>query len=560
MAWRWTSLVGLGLAAYVSRRRRLLGNLDYWKRESARLQFRQLRSILTTASNTQFGSQHGFERFAHLPDAEMLAAFRAAVPIADYEAFRAPIVRMREHAEPNVLWPGLVKNYAQTSGTTAGDKFMPVSDDMMKSNFKASLDIFAHASRFGVSPPSLTSGRLLFLGGSTELSTNAHGINTGDLSGIVAPLIRWPLSKVYSPGKTIALMSHWPSKIEAMAHATLHQDIRMVSGMPSWTLTLAQRVVQLAQQANPDVRTLRDVWPNFTLFVHGGVKYTPFEPRIREVWSGSPAGDDIPFRLEVYPASEGFIAMQDTPRNPGLRLLTDVGIFYEFIPLDAINDPAPPSFLPHEVELGQRYVVVMTTCAGFYRYIIGDVVEFDSRPASPQGAAGEGPARLRIVGRHKHFINAFGENIIVEHIENAVAAAASAAGLIVGEFTAAPVYPSPSQRAGLELLIESHDLLGGPQRSITFAHAFDADLKRQNVDYTTKRTDNLGMAPPTVTVVPPGTFHQWMHSRGKLGGQHKCPRCANHRDILDGARSFAGPHAVSLSSPPDTLLQPVPST
>lgn len=559
MAWRWTSLVGLGLAAYVSRRRKLLANLDYWKRESARLQFRQLRSILATAANTQFGTQHGFARIASLPHAQMLDAFRAAVPIADYEAFRAPIVRMREHAEPNVLWPGLVKNYAQTSGTTAGDKFMPVSDDMMKSNFKASLDIFAHAARFGVSAPALTSGRLLFLGGSTELSQNQHGISTGDLSGIVAPLIRWPLSKVYSPGKHIALMSHWPSKIEAMAQATLRQDIRMVSGMPSWTLKLAQRVVELAQLSNPAVKTLRDVWPNFTLFVHGGVKYAPFEPRIREMWSGAPAGDDIPFRLEVYPASEGFIAMQDTRHDPGLRLLTDVGIFYEFVPLDDIHNPAARSFLPHQVELGQRYVVVMTTCAGFYRYIIGDVVEFDSRPASPDGLAGEGPARLRIVGRHKHFINAFGENIIVEHIENAAAAAAAAAGLVIGEFTAAPVYPATNQRPGLELLVESHDHLGGPQRAALFAHAFDLDIKRQNVDYTTKRTDNVGMAPPTITVVPPGTFHSWMQSRGKLGGQHKCPRCANHRDIIDAARSFAGPDALTIPSLLSAPLQPQPS-
>lgn len=548
MAWRWTSLVGMGLSAYVSRRRRLLGDLDYWRRETTRLQFKQLRGVLSAARMTEFGRSHGFAKLLKLPNAEMLAAYQAAVPMGDYEAFRAMIVRMREGGEGDVLWPGVVQNYAQTSGTTAGDKYMPVSDAMMKSNFRASLDIFSHAGRFGVSASELTTGRLLFLGGSTELSQNSHGIKTGDLSGIVAPLIRWPLSEVYSPGHQIALMSHWPSKIEAMAQATLAQDVRMISGMPSWTLKLAERVVELARQNDPSVRTLRDVWPNFTLFVHGGVKYTPFEPRIREMWSGTPTGDDVPYRLEVYPASEGFIAMQDTRGNPGLRLLSDIGIFYEFVPLEDVHDPAARTFLPHEVEKGQRYVVVMTTCAGFYRYIIGDVVEFDTRPANLDGRGGDGPARLRIVGRHKHFINAFGENIIVEHIENAVARAAAATGIVVGEFTAAPIYPGEGRRPGLELAIESADGLGGDHQAAFFAEAFDRSIKEQNVDYTTKRTDDVGMAPPSITIVPLGTFHRWMQSRGKLGGQHKCPRCANHREILDAACSFAGAEARRLGT------------
>lgn len=535
---RWTSLIGVGLSAMIAKRRDLLADHTHWKVNTARLQVQQLRTVLTRAAGTEYGRAHDFAKIAALSDREIVKAYRFAVPMADYEGFRAAIVRMREGGEPDVLWPGVVKNYAQTSGTTAGDKFMPVSDEMMKSNFKASLDIFGHASRMGVSIPRLTGGRLLFLGGSTELSENAHGIKTGDLSGIVAPLIRWPLSEIYSPGHQIALMSHWPSKIEAMARATLTQDVRMISGMPSWTLKLAERVLELARESGRTVRSLRDVWPNFTLFVHGGVKYTPFEPRIREMWSGSQTGADVPRRLEVYPASEGFIAMQDTAGDPGLRLLSDIGIFYEFVPLEDIHDPAAKAYLAHEVEKGQRYVVVMTTCAGFYRYIIGDVVEFDTIPAKPEwegGGGGDGPCRLRIVGRHKHFINAFGENIIVEHIENAVAHAASATRAVVGEFTAAPIYPGDGRRPGLELAIESDGALDR-----TFTQAFDESIKAQNVDYTTKRTDDVGMAPPTVTVLPVGTFHRWMESRGKLGGQHKCPRCANHREIIDAAKAFAG--------------------
>ncbi|MBM4108677.1 MAG: GH3 auxin-responsive promoter family protein [Phycisphaerae bacterium] len=532
MARRWTRLVGLGLRAYLSRRIARLGDADHWRAHTARIQLAQLRGLLRSAGGTEFGRAHGFARLATLPDADLLAAYRKALPPADWYAFKDRIARMREGAEPDVLWPGLVRDFAQTSGTTAGDKFIPVSREMMRSNFRASLDIFCHLHRFGASLPGLTAGRSLFLGGSTDFATSDTGIRTGDLSGLVVPMIRWPVSEIYLPGREIALMSHWPSKLEAMARACVDRDVRMISGVPSWTLSLFEKVVALAREGGRDARTVADVWPNLTAFVHGGVRYAPFEPRMREAWSGSPTGPDIPIRHELYPASEGFVAMQDTRGDPGLRLMSDVGNFYEFVPLERVNDADAPAHACWEVEKGRRYVVCMSTCSGLYRYILGDVVEFDTIPAGPDARGGGGPCRLRIVGRHKHFINAFGENLIVEHVENAVARAARETGWVVGEFTAAPVYPDPGagRRAGLELAIE----VRGEVRSHAFARAFDAALKAQNVDYTTKRTDDLGMAPPTVTVLPMGTFERWMASRGKLGGQHKCPRCANHRDLIDG--------------------------
>lgn len=528
---RWTPLVGAGLHLRVARRIRLLDDLPYWTRGSVHLQRNTLRKLLRTASGTDFGRRHSFARLAELPDDQIVAAYRTAVPPADFSAFREPVARMREGGEPDVLWPGLVRDFAQTSGTTAGDKFIPVTAEMLRSNYRASLDIFAHAVRFGVSLPRLTAGKCLFLGGSTDLATNEHGVRTGDLSGLVTPLIRWPITQIYAPGRDIALMNHWPSKLEAMARACIDEDIRMISGMPSWALVLFEKLLDLARARGEKPAGVRDVWRNLTIFVHGGVKYAPFDPRVRQMYSGSLDGDDIPYRLELYPASEGFIALQDTRADPGLRLLVDIGNFYEFIPLEEIDNPAARAFTCETVEKGQRYVVCMTTCAGLWRYIIGDVVEFDTIPARADGSGGDGPCRLRIVGRHRHFINAFGENLIVEHIENAVAAAAQRAGVVVGEFTAAPVYPAPGRRAGLELAIE---IAGDPKHEIErFREQFDAALKQQNVDYTTKRTDDLGMAPPTVTVLPVGSFHRWLDSKGKLGGQHKCPRCANHREILD---------------------------
>ncbi|MGD9791324.1 MAG: GH3 auxin-responsive promoter family protein [Phycisphaerales bacterium] len=534
------TMLGAGMRGYLTPRIGLLGDERHWLRNSAGIQRAQLRNLLLAAKDTEFGRTHEFARIAALSNTRILSAYRERVPIADWYVYKDMIARMREGAEPDVLWPGLVRDFAQTSGTTAGDKFIPVSKEMLRSNFRASLDIFAHLARFGVPLTRLTSGKALFLGGSTDLSTSEKGVRTGDLSGIVTPLIRWPVSEVYLPGPEVALMSHWPSKIEAMARACVDQDVRMVCGMCSWALVLFERMMELAREKGRNAETLRDIWPNFLAFVHGGVKYAPFDPRVRKAWSGTAEGADVPTRLELYPASEGFLAIQDRRGDPGLRLLVDLGNFFEFVPLEEIGSANPRAFAADEVERGVRYVVVMTTCAGLWRYVLGDVVEFDTVPGGLEGdgvrGEGRGAARLRIVGRHKHFINAFGENLIVEHIETAVAAAARAAGVVVGEFTAAPVYPGEEngikRRAGLELAVEVE---GGASDGAmaAFGRAFDESLKAQNVDYTTKRTDGLGMGEPTITPLRVGAFHEWMKSRGKLGGQHKCPRCTNGREILE---------------------------
>ena len=537
----WTGAVGVGLKALLARRRAQLADRKFWATQSRRVQTDVLRSLLKTAAPTEIGRAHGFDRMAAIPDpVAMVEAYRRAMPIVDWYGFQERIARMREHGVPDVLWPGLVTDFAQTSGTTAGDKFIPVSKAMLASNRKAALDIYAHLANRGLSLPALWSGRMLFLGGSSDLSTNEHGIRTGDLSGLVTRLITWPLSSATLPGTDIALMNHWPSKIDAIAKRCIDEDVRFISGMPSWSLVLFERLIELARARGRDVSSVRDIWPNLRVFVHGGVKYTPFESRVRQMYSGGSegAGSDIPDRIEVYAASEAFVATQDVAGELPMRLNVDHGVFYEFVPLGEIDTPGARGFGAWEVEAGQRYVVVLTTCAGLFRYVLGDVVEFDEAPSF----AIPGPARLRIVGRHRHFINAFGENLIVEHIENAVVAAAKATGLLIGEFTAAPVYPGPATRAGLELVLEVADPCGlDGAASGTFRDAFDGAIKAQNVDYTTKRTDDTGMAPPTISAVPMGTFHRWMDAMGKLGGQHKCPRCANHRELVEGVLAIAEP-------------------
>lgn len=535
-----TSAVGLALRARVERRRRKLNDLEYWKHSTCRIQADQLRNNLRVSARTTFGKQHKFGWIASIDDDKaMIRAYREELPINDWYVFKGHIEAMRERGESDVLWPGRVGHFAQTSGTTAGDKYIPVSSEMFRSNYLASLDIFAHLINRGVHPERMMGGRCLFLGGSTDLEYNEHGIATGDLSGLVTPLIKWPLSMIYSPGPEVALMSHWPDKIEAMARLSIDQDIRFISGMPSWALVLIDRVIELANERGASAKCARDVWPNLEVFVHGGVNYKPFVERMALAFSGDPE-IDFPCREELYPASEGFIAMQDIEGDPGMRLLVDNGTFYEFVPREQIDDDNPDVLSCWEVEKGRQYVVVMSTNAGLWRYIIGDVVEFDTIPDGFDGRGGGGPARLRIVGRHRHFINAFGENLIGEHIEDGVSAAAKASGLAIGEFTAAPVYPSQTNRAGLEVAVEFEEQ-PAPDQLRVFGRVFDENIKAANVDYNTKRSDSLGMTEPTITVLPGGTFHRWLDRKGKLGGQHKCPRCANHREIISEVVSAAGP-------------------
>ena len=544
---RWTGVIGGGLSLLLRRRARRLGDLSYWARETGAVQRRELRGLLSAARGTAFGREAGFGSLLRHEGADLERAFRESVAPAGYESFRGRLSRMREDAEPDVLWPGIVYDWAQTSGTTGGEKYIPVSREMLRSNRKAGFDIFAHSMRAGVPLGRIFGGKMVFLGGSTDVSVNEHGVRTGDLSGLATGLIRWPLTEVYLPGSGIALESHWPTKVEKLVDRCLREDVRFFSGMASWSLLVFERLVERARELGVVGRNgvLRDVWPNLTTFVHGGVRYGPFDPSVRRVWSGrGDVGDaraDVPHRLEVYPASEGFVAMQDTAGDPGLRLLVDHGVYYEFLPAEEVDPERPDeidagvrAFGAHEVEKGVRYVVCMTTCAGLWRYVIGDLVEFDTVPP-------EGPARLRIVGRHRHFMNAFGENLISENIEDAAVAAREAVELELGEFTAGPVYPSGGREGGLELVVEvrgSGDI--EEQRLRAFGGAFDAALRKISVDYDTKRTDSVGMGEPVVTVVGEGVFSGWMASRGKLGGQNKVPRVANHREFVDGLREAGG--------------------
>lgn len=501
------NLLGPAFSLYLRR-------IDRWLRRAAAdpggAQRRTLHRLLARAKDTAFGRRHGFASIRTPAD------FARAVPIRDYVS-QLDLFERIVAGEPDVSWPGRIRYFAQTSGTTAGDKRIPVSPEMIRSNRTAALSIFAYYARRGRGRVGrLFDGQLLFLGGSTELTETESGAMIGDLSGIATQSIRWPIATRYEPGKQLALLDNWEQKVERVAQRVAGRDIRFVTGMPSWVKVLFDRICEIRGVGKEGGIT--NVWPNLQLFVHGGVNFAPFRPMFRRYLA---AGHDLDF-LEVYPASEGFIAVQAAAEDPGMEVFTHNGLFFEFVPLEQWGQADAPRLTIDQVELDTPYSVVLSTNAGLWAYDIGDVVRFTSLR----------PPRVVFAGRNKHFINAFGENIIGEQVSAAVAAASRETGLPVRAFTASPRYADQARRVGAhEYVIEFEQPATG--REEQFARAIDAELQRCNNDYTVKRKDDLGMTCVEVTAVPDNTFYEWMKMRGKLGGQHKVPVCANDRRYTD---------------------------
>ncbi len=491
-----------------------LRRVDAWLRQAAAgpvaAQQRTFEHLLDRARGTWFGRRHDFAAIRTPDD------FAKAVPIGDFVG-QIDMFRRIEAGERDVSWPGKAPYFAQTSGTTAGDKHIPVTRDMMRANRRAALAIFAYyARRPDADVGRLFKAKLLFLGGSTILTETEGGGLLGDLSGIATRSIFWPITRHYEPGKKLALLDSWEQKVEKVARREADLDVRFVTGMPSWVKILFDRICQL-RGVDP-AGGMSTVWPHMELFVHGGVNFAPFRRSFEGYFA---PGHRLEFE-EVYPASEGFVAIQAEAGEPGMELLTDNGLFFEFVPLSQWGEPGAPRLTLREVTTDVPYSVVLSTCAGLWAYDLGDVVRFTSVR----------PPRIVFAGRNKHFINAFGENIIGEQVSSAVAAAAKETGAAVAEYTAAPLYPGEGRRVGAhQYVIEFDRLPAGGEAA--FATAVDAELKRLNNDYSVKRAGEVGMTCVEVAAVAEGTFYEWMKRRGKLGGQHKVPVCANDRRYVD---------------------------
>ena len=493
-----------GLVRYARRRVAALDRLDV-----AEAQRRTLLSLVRRARGTRFGRDHDFAGVRTCAD------YRRRVPLRDYEAFWHTYLRPAFPCLDDVTWPGRVPYFALSSGTTSGTtKYVPVSRAMTASNRRAALTTLAF--HHTVSPDShLFRGRVLFLGGSTDLTELAPGVRAGDLSGIAAVEVSDALRPYTYPPLEVALLRDWDVKMRLLAKGSAGLPITAVSGVPSWLLALFDRLRQVTGRER-----LAEVWPALRLVIHGGTKFDPYRALFREV-----IGDDRVRFLEVYPASEGYIAAED-PRHELLRLIPDHGIFFEFVPVEDLGKDRPARHAASEVEPGVHYAVVLTTCAGLWSYVLGDTVRFERRD----------PPLLRFTGRTRYFLSAFGEHLISEEVERAVAEAAGAAGLAVTDFHVGPVFPEVSGLPGRHRYLV--EFLRPPPDVAPFAAALDAALGRINEDYAAHRQGDLTMLAPEVWPVPPGGFAAWLRSKGKLGGQHKVPRMDNGGQVTEELSRF----------------------
>jgi GH3 auxin-responsive promoter len=455
-----------------------------------------LRTLLHRARATRFGRDHRFATIGGVAD------FRKAVPLRTYDDLWADYLKDRYPVLDDLTWPGRIPYFALTSGTTQGaTKYIPVSRDMLASNEKAARTMVAYhlANR----PDSrLFSGRMFFLGGSSDLEKPAPGVAQGDLSGIAAKELS-PLLRPYAfPPLELALEPDWDRKLSLLAETSRKEAITLVGGVPSWMLALFQRLLEATGR-----QTLAEVWPALEVVVHGGVKFEPYRSGFLELL-GSPT-----IRLqESYPCSEGFIAFGD-PATGLLRLCIDHGIYYEFVPVEELGSDRPTRHWLGDAQTGVNYAIVVSTCAGMWAHVIGDTVRFESLA----------PPLLTFTGRTKYALSAFGEHLISEEVEGAVAAASAATGAAVRDWHVGPVFQGA---LGFHQFVV--EFLKPPGDLGAFRAALDVDLARRNADYQAHRVEGVGLPLPAIVVVKPGGLEEWMRSRGKLGGQHKLPR-------MDGA-------------------------
>ena len=477
--------------------------IDLYGTKAEEIQGRVFRKLIQSASATEWGKKYDFSQIRNYTDFQR-------VPIQTYEDVKGYVDRMR-HGEKDVLWPGKVIWYAKSSGTTNDkSKFIPVSPEGLKGiHYRGGTDAVALYLR--ENPESrFFSGKGLILGGSHSPNYNVKDSLVGDLSAILIQNISPLVNLIRVPKKEIALLSEFEEKVERIASTTIHQNVTNISGVPSWMLAVLNRVLE-----KTGAKHLNEVWPNLEVFFHGGVCFTPYREQYKQL-----IPTDKMHYMETYNASEGFFGLQSDLHDPAMLLMIDYGIFYEFIPLEDVGKENPRTFCLEEVELNKNYAMVISTSAGLWRYMIGDTVKFTSKT----------PYKFVITGRTKHFINAFGEELIVDNAERGLARACAETGAQVVDYSAAPVFMDKHAKCRHQWLIEFAQM---PDSLEKFAKVLDDTLKEVNSDYEAKRQNNLALQPLEIIVARPNLFHDWLDSKGKLGGQHKVPRLSNTREYIE---------------------------
>ncbi len=478
--------------------------IDRTRRSPDEFQDRWMDYLLIHARHTSFGESH------KLKDVRTYEQFREQVPIRDYDGHVDYINRMLS-GERNVLWPGLVHWFSKSSGTSSDrSKYIPVTgENLRKNHIRGGWD--AMSLYYHQYPTAgMFSRKNLIMGGSIQ-ERRPSGAKIGDISGIMLanfPSVGRPF---YTPSFDTMLMRDYEKKLEAVARESMVEDVGMVGGVPNWTMLLMRRILELTGAAN-----MREVWPNFELFTHGGISFAPYREQFEKL-----IGPDSINYQEIYNASEGYFGLRDDLTRDDMLLLIDNGVFYEFLPQDQWNVDHPQAIPLAEVEVGVTYGVVVTTNAGLWRYNLGDTIKFTSIR----------PFRFHITGRTKQFINTFGEEIMVHNTDQALAMTCSALDCTVTEYTVAPVFiTTPGERGAHEWCVE----FGRAPRNLSaFAKTLDQHLQTVNGDYAAKRRSDLVLTEVMVNAVVPGTFHRWMKQRGKLGGQAKVPRLSSSRTYID---------------------------
>ena len=477
--------------------------LDLFLMYPLEVQHELLLTLLNTAKNTEVGMDFNFR------DITCYAEFTEMVPIRNYESIEPMLNRSRKGAQ-NIFWPSHIKWFAKSSGTTnSKSKFIPVSDESIEyCHLNAGKDMLC---LFLNNNPEadLFSGKSLRLGGSSAVYED-NNTCFGDLSAIIIENMPFWADFSSVPKQKTALMSEWEEKMHAIVQETIHEDITSLAGVPSWMLVLLHKVLEVTGKSN-----ILEVWPNLQVYFHGGVNFTPYREQYKKL-----IPSDVFRYCETYNASEGFFAIQDQNNSDELLLMLDYGIFYEFIPMSKYDGENSKAIALDEVELNVNYAIVITTNSGLWRYLIGDTIKFTSL----------NPYRIQITGRTKHFINVFGEELIIENTEKALEMTCKQTGAEILDYTVAPIFMKGKQKGTHEWMIEFKK---EPECRIKFSEFLDLALKNVNSDYEAKRYKNITLSFPKINFSRENLFYDWLKSKNKLGGQHKVPRLSNNRKLME---------------------------
>jgi hypothetical protein len=479
--------------------------IDLFKKHPFEVQQESLQKLVDAAKNTEFGKNHNFQNISNL------AEYQEAVSLQTYADILPDIERIKK-GEQNILWPTEVLWFAKSSGTTEGkSKFIPVSKEaLLDCHYKGGKDLlgmyYTHHPE-----TQLFKGKHLIIGGSAEINYLNQKSYFGDLSSIIVKNLPWWCEWRRTPSRDIALMSEWEEKLEKMAKSTVKEDVHILAGVPSWTLVLLHKIMK-----QEGVDNIADVWPNIELYMHGGVNFEPYRKQFEAIIR-KPGMNYV----QTYNASEGFFGIQDKVAGDEMLLMLDYGIYYEFIPMSSFDEPDPKVVNLEQVELNINYALVISTNSGLWRYVIGDTVIFTDLD----------PFRFRISGRTSNFINAFGEELIADNTNRAIAIACEIHKLDVVNYTVCPIYMDNQGSGGAhQWLIE---FVTNPKDLDVFIKTLDTELKKNNSDYEAKRSKDLSLQEPIVNCVPSGTFYEWMRLNNKIGGQNKIPRLQNDRKFAE---------------------------